>query len=308
MKSARQLTVAFWTLNILLGLAIVAYAATSFIGKRHDPLEDVRAIETGGNGTVGGPTYVREMGPMQRVAVIENKVRNADPGPSVNLGQFLTVLNVMSTLASCQLVIDPSAQFWMAPGDGVESALKAKRPDDDFSAARGWRVKALVKAENKVVFTNGKEEQFLVAGAATAPDGVDPNLVGKAYNAGDYQTKETLSHPTRKSYLMDPRELEWAIANQESVLTSGATFSTVDGGLRMTYVNPTSILAARGFEKDDVVQRVNGLPIASLEDVRNLKTNPQFQNARVVSVVVNRAGQQVYLTYSIPAPPTPPKR
>ena len=82
-------------------------------------------------------------------------------------------------------------------------------------------------------------------------------------------------------------------------MSQDAAFATVEGGLRMTYVRPGSVLQSRGFEKDDVIQRVNGLPIASLEDVRNLKNNPQLQNTRVISVVVNRAGQQVYP--SVPA-------
>lgn len=143
--------------------------------------------------------------------------------------------------------------------------------------------------------------------AAKAPAQLSA-LAGKVYNPGDYQTKETLSHPTRKSYLVDPNEIEWAIANEETILTADASFEAADGNLRLTWVRPGSILQTRGFQTDDVVQRVNGLPIGSLEDVRNLKTNPQFQNARVISVVVNRAGTQVYLTYSIPAAPQQDRR
>ena len=304
MKSAKQLTVAFWTLNILLGLAIVAYAATAFIGRRDDPLKDIRdAGAEAGRGPAAGASYVRDIAPMQRVAVIENKTRTAVPGPSVNLGEFISLISVMSDTASFQLTSDPSTQFWMDPGDAVDRVLQGRLPDDAVARTKGWKVKTLLKAEKKVVFINDKqEEQFLLVGTPADLTGIDPTLAGRAFNAGDYQTKETLSHPTRKSFLMDPNEINWAIANQDAVLANDAAFAPVDGGLRMSYVRPGSVLQARGFAADDVIQRVNGLPIASLEDVRNLKTNPQFQNARVVSVVVNRAGQQVYLTYSIPAP------
>lgn len=307
MKAAKQITVAFWVMNSLLGIAIVAYAATSFMGRREDPLADLRDPAVDGGGPAPVSAYSREIGPMQRVAVIENKQRTINPAPSVNLAQYIIVVSIMdSTLASFQMVADRNVQMWMGPGDDVERSLSGRVPNLDVAPTKGWRVKELLQADKKVTFTNGREEQTLLVGTAADVAGVDQSLagfVGKAYNAGDYQTKETLSHPTRKSYLVDPNEINWALANQETVMTQDAAFAPVEGGLRMTFVRPGSILQSRGFEADDVIQRVNGLPIGSLEDIRNLKTNPQFQNARVVSVVVNRAGQQVYLTYSIPADP-----
>lgn len=176
----------------------------------------------------------------------------------------------------CDLYLAPLAAHFPMPADEPNAEL--------------WQRLADMRAEMAAIHAGAYDESLESAA----------NAAGTAYNPGDFTTKETLSHPSRKSYLMDAREVEWAVANQESVLAADATFAAIDGGLRITYVRPGSILATRGFQTDDVIQRVNGLPIASLEDVRNLKNNAQFQNARVISVVVNRAGQQVYLTYALP--------
>lgn len=294
----KHLVTAFWAANGSLGLAIVAYAATAFAGARPDALADLR----GGlrpPAPNDGTAYVVDIGPMQRVRIVEPKTP-VERAPSVDLSRFLSVRNFVGMEAVAQT--NEQNMFWLARGDDLYERLFGREGAGDLSAVRGWRVKEVRPAEKKVVFTNGREEQALLAASEAQLLGVDPRyaaLVGKAYRASDYTTRVTTNNGSFVSVQFDPNEVHWAIANQKSILDD-ASLSPVEGGLRFSRVTPASILGARGLQAGDVLEAVNGTRTESIEALRTYLQSLDPRNVRTVSMQLNRSGQTIRLLLSLP--------
>ena len=306
MKSIKHVTIAFWAVNLLLGVGIVAYAATAFIGKPPSPLADVADIG-GDDGQAVAPTeYSRNTTSMQRMGVIQDKKANLLPQLSVNLAEYLAI---KSTYGTTNLLADvlktQGAQVNIFLGDDVSTVMRGKLdpvPDE----LRGWKLTAINGPV--ATFTKGDEKQELKVGENVAVGGDQSYDAyrGLPYKGGDYKTQQTMTGANRQAWMMDPEEVKWAVANQDSVLGTDVTFGQAQGGLRIQTVRAGSIVANRGFAANDVVMAVNGVTVATLEDINKLRDHPSFQNPNVISVKVNRAGQDVYLTYSIPRPPAKP--
>lgn len=291
----RHAVVAFRAVNVAFGLAVAGYAAAAFAGDRPDLLADVRPDSLAKPRVVDA--YTRNIDAMRRLAVVEVRAPSARP-PSVNLALFITVRGFLDSEASVQAAGNDQTQFWMACGDEVYGRLVGRDIPGDIALTRGWRVKELRPSQKQVVFSNGREEQTLAVGSAAERLGVPPELaalVGTPYDASRFSTKLTMNNPTQKLYAVDPDEVLWGVANQRAIL-DGAGFAPAEGGLRVTRVTPGSILEARGFEADDVIQLVNGTPVDSIESLRKIgETHP-----RTIQVQINRAGQVIRLFYTIP--------
>ena len=295
----KHVTTAFWAVNISLGLAIVAYAATAFAGARPEPLADLRE-DSLGYAPAPERSYVRDIAPMQRVVTFEPRTPAAR-APSVNLAQFITVRGFFGPQAGVQTAGNDQNQFWMACGDDVHKCLIGREGVGDISPTRGWTVKEFRRAENKVVFTNGREEQTLIVGTQAELQGIDPRyaaLFGTPYNPADYKTTRT-GNAAQSIFNVDPNEVFWALANQKAILDAAA-FAPANDGIRFTRVTPDSILDARGLKSDDILQAVNGTRIDSIESLRNYLQSADIRNARTISLQINRAGQPIRIVFSFP--------
>jgi len=192
-----------------------------------------------------------------------------------------------------------------------EAILFDGKPVEELA---GWKLVEVYK--DRAVFANGTLRQVLElekdgrrAGgpgggrpAAAAGGGAPPagtvSLAGQPYQPEGFKSRVLASTDNQQVWAMDPQEIEWAFQNQERILDQDFQVTPVPGGgLRIENVQPGSLGAARGLLPGDVVKSVNGIPLHSLADVRNLIQNPAMRRQPSLRLVVERAGKAMVLTY-----------
>lgn len=298
MKPARQAVVVVWSLNTLLGLGILAYAGVAFLVARPDPLADLPAPA----GRAKIEPYRRNVEALKSMGMVK-KADAAVVAPSVDLTTFVTVVTIGRETAKLHVLNDSTRQIWVNLGEDLHSKLLGHFPTapdprtKDIGPTRGW---VLEKLEPRAAFfRRGDEVQRLgvaaagMAGLVTADLGT---LLKKPYKAADYKTTYS-----GNGYMMDPKEIDWAIANREDLLNSLA-LRPVDGAL--SFASVPEILAARGFLAGDALTNINGRAIRGMEDLRSVidANSANFAGGGVFTVTLVRAGGPVSLRFTVPAP------
>lgn len=190
-----------------------------------------------------------------------------------------------------------------------EKILYEGKPVEELA---GWTLAEVYK--DRAVFTNGAQRQVVELekdSRRAGPGGRPPlvgggppagapaaSLAGQPYQPDGFKSRVLASSESQQVWAMDPQEIEWAFQNQERILDQDFQVTPVPGGgLRIESVQPGSIGASRGLMPGDVVKSVNGIPLNSLADVRNLTQNPTLRRQPSLRLVVERAGRPMVLTY-----------
>jgi S1-C subfamily serine protease len=67
--------------------------------------------------------------------------------------------------------------------------------------------------------------------------------------------------------------------------------------VRVESVAAGSVGAARGLMAGDIVRDVNGLPLNSLAELKNMMNNPAMKQSSGLRITVERAGKPLVLEY-----------
>jgi membrane-associated protease RseP (regulator of RpoE activity) len=297
MRSLNRTAVVLWSINGLLGLGIVAYAASAFVLGRADPLADV-PDPPARPGARPRP-YARDTASLQRMGIVKKK-EAAEAAPSVDLSTYVTLVGASPQLVKLQVGNAPTVQIWLALGEELIHKLTG-RTDGDLAPVRGWTLTKI--GEKEAVFTRGGESQtlWLSAGSGLLA------LRGKPYNPADYPSSQVVEGSGR----IDFAEAQWALANQEAILSSVTVAPAGgDGGLKVTTVAEGSILAVRGLRANDIIKSVNNKPISTLEDIRRAMEGADPSKGGNFSVGISRGGAMRTWSFTVvqPPPTQPPKR
>lgn len=312
MRSYKRLAVILWIFNTFLGLGIAGYAANAFVKKKTDYIKKVRETHAGFNGTQAPAArrYTRSVSYMQRLDIFEPSIENKPKVQAINLAKFIAIgsTSTSSPALIYAKVTETEVELIIAKGDDLYVAIRdqgySRVVIADFEQTRGWKLTEVTP--KKAIFSKGELKAELAVGQGVPPAAGSAlsQYTGKAYNAKSFKTRKAGQTATSATYIMDIEEVRWAVANRERVFTAGdVRFGSARDGLRVTHVRPNSIVAARGFKADDVIQQINNKSIRSLNDLRALAKDPSFDKPRLVNVKVNRNGKTMFLRYSIPRPP-----
>lgn len=186
-----------------------------------------------------------------------------------------------------------------------EDILHDGKPYEDF---RGWKLVDVAK--DRAVFSNGPQKETLTldptagpsgaAGGAAlpGPGGARVNRQGEVYGAERYKSRLLASADSRQVWGMDPEEIDWAVQNGDRIMDQDFQVSPyAGGGLKIENVSAGSMGAARGLQAQDVVKDVNGQPLNSIADIKNLLNNPSMRQQTGIRITVERAGKPVVLEY-----------
>ncbi len=167
---------------------------------------------------------------------------------------------------------------------------------DEFA---GWILDEVTR--DSATFSNDKQKQTLYIDekAALAAGGAETVYrTGRPYDVGSYKSRLLKSSSNRVTWGLDPEEIDWAVQNQDAILDRDFRVSVyAGGGLKIDSVAAGSIGAARGLAGGDVVRDINGIPLNSLADVRNLGNHPAIQQSNSIRLNVERAGKTMQIQY-----------
>ncbi len=125
-----------------------------------------------------------------------------------------------------------------------------------------------------------------------------PFLRGSIYVPDRYRTRRAKDESDYELWEFDPQEMEWLLANQRLVLTQELdTKPEPSGGLRILEIQESSLAAARGLRKGDVLTDINGKELDHFFDVEDLLEDPAYQGAKGWRVRILREDRVLTLDY-----------
>ncbi len=173
---------------------------------------------------------------------------------------------------------------------------------------RGWKLVEVAK--DRAVFSNGAQKETLTLDPTSGPGGAAasgiPGAPGvarvnrrdQAFAPETFKSRLLASADSRQVWGLDPEEIDWATQNADKIMDQDFQVSPyAGGGLKIENVSPGTIGAARGLLAQDIVKDVNGQPLASIADIKNLLNNPALRQQTGLRITVERAGKPVVIEY-----------
>ncbi len=125
----------------------------------------------------------------------------------------------------------------------------------------------------------------------------EPNKKLEKPDRKDLSTHKIHSSPSREIWLMDPKEIRWAIDNFESEMKKCLTVSPPENGLQITKINAGSVGISRGLKNKDILRSVNGHSMKTLADIKKMQNDPRNKRRRSITMVIQRSGRNMVLEY-----------
>jgi hypothetical protein len=188
-----------------------------------------------------------------------------------------------------------------------DEILQEGKPFDEF---RGWTLASVTK--DKAVFQSktGQKVELTIDQAITpapggapaaggAPAGRQPGArAGQPYQSDTFKSRLLASADSRQVWGMDQDEIEWVTQNADQIMDRDFQVAPyAGGGLRIESVNAGTVGAARGLLAGDVLREVNGQPLNTVADVRQLMGNQAMKQQTGLRLTIERAGKPVVLEY-----------
>lgn len=135
-----------------------------------------------------------------------------------------------------------------------------------------------------------------VPAASSDPDGarVNPKMF------------PTRQHPNNPNYLyVDPRLQQYVLKSLPQLRDEVGIRPAIDhvtgtvNGVQVEKINPNSILFNKGIVAGDIVRKINGRPISSIDQGNDMLNDPQFRNATRADVEIERQGRILTVTYEL---------
>lgn len=171
-----------------------------------------------------------------------------------------------------------------------------------FEDLAGWTLEEVHR--ESAVFVNGAARQVLQLGQTAAslagrPAPAVTFVSGPSeYESRAFETRLIVSDEREWVWGMDPREMAWLAGNRKQAFRRDVELADDDSrGLRLRSVREGSIWAARGFQKDDLVQSVNGMPLREVADFDEILGRLAAKNAGDLTLKVLRAGRPMKIEF-----------
>lgn len=154
---------------------------------------------------------------------------------------------------------------------------------------------------NRVLLLNSGQVEYI---GPTATDAVAPGLEPKATTppaAPGAKSSIDVRQIGPQSYEVSRNDLDKALANPSELMMQARLVPAYrDGksqGFKMFSIRPDSLYSRIGLQNGDVLQRINGLSLDSVE--RGLEAYQKMRESPRLELDVERNGQPMRLTYSV---------
>jgi hypothetical protein len=307
MRNVKRANAFLWAFNALLGAGIVVFAVNFLILPQEDFLA---GFDPDAPGDARPAAVVAQAQNDQALKGLRNPIeKQTAQAPAQVLSSFKAGLR--GTMCSKDPAggiafirsLARNTELVAYPGEAI---LFDGKPYDEFT---GWKVMEVYK--DRAVFSNGREKAELkletnAASAAgmAAPGGVPGqpgarvNRQGQPYQPGNFKSQKLSATDNREVWGLDPQEMDWIFQNQEAIMDRDIQVAPyAGGGLRLEGVSGGSVGASRGLTAGDIVRDVNGVPLNSLADIKNLANNPSLKSQGTVRITLERAGKPMVLEY-----------
>ncbi len=306
MRNVRLLSGLLWALNGLLGAGVVVFAFQYLLFPQDAGfLRDFDPEQSAGPRPPDRPPTRASDDVLKRLPnPLDRETGPAPAKPASSLRAQLTGVLPSS---------DPSrgAAFLRSTTRNVELFAFPNEPitydGKPFDDLAGWKLVEVNR--DSAVFTNGSQRQVLNLEAGTsragpartakpAAPGAALQLAGQPYQPVNYKSRLLHQDDRQQIWAIDRQEIEWMFQNQDRILDQDFQASPYPGGgIRIENVQAGSIGASRGLMPGDVVKDVNGIPLNSLADIRNLARNPTLRRQSSMRLTVERAGKIIVMMY-----------
>ncbi len=306
MRNVKIIGGLLWVLNGLLGAGIVVFAFQFLIFP-----QDAGLLRGFDPSLSGGPRQP-ERPVLQASDEILKRLRNpieptSGPAAARAPSTFRAALKGVMTGESP----GRGVAFLKTAGRGVELVAYPDEPilydGKPFDELSGWKLIEVYK--DSAVFTNGTQREVVPLDAGPsgpAAPGRPPvpgaagrsDQAGQPYNPQSFKSQVLAANDRQQVWGIDPQEIDWAFQNQQQIIDQDFQVTPIPGGgLKVENVQAGSIGATRGLMAGDVVKDVNGIPLNSLADIRNLMNNPSLRRHSSMRLTVERAGKPMIIVY-----------
>jgi hypothetical protein len=283
---------ALWGLNVLLAAALVAFCGRYLVA----PAKIDRLSDLDLSAAAPSPPRPAPEPPSEEALIhLQNPLQKpAGPKPPP-LDAVLKGALPASHSGNATAFIHSNVGHRETIARMGEPILRNGRPAPEFE---GWLLSDLGK--DFAVFTNrqGDHVALEIESLRTSDPDADlrpPSPLGEPYRPEMYQSRRLAFTDNREIWGIDDRELDWAAQNLRRSLDRDIQISPgAGGGLRIDFLSPDSMPAARGMKLGDVLREVNGRPISSLGDLQAILSSP---TKTVVRLTLDRAGKPLVIEY-----------
>ena len=191
----------------------------------------------------------------------------------------------------------------------VGEAVKDDSTGVEVPELAGWRLKS-VTPKSATFTVNGETKTLqleeIVASAPPPPGPFSPGAglqAGVAWDAAKFTTKKdpARSNDSQEAWNMDRKEVDWAAANVDTILSQVSLEVYSGGGLKINSVPEGTFVSDRGLRSGDVLRSVNGQQVTSIQQLGDVMRSLS-KNATTLSIAVDRSGRMYTLTYTVPRP------
>ena len=312
MKLERWLNGILWTVNELLGAGVVVFAITMLNFGDSGGLEGWEPRDPGDLARpAAAPPKVDEQALAGLVNPIVPAARLPGGGAAVATVRGVELVGTMPFSGAKDGYVFLKVQ---SRGEEQVSAYSGQPVTDDegkpVPELSGWVLDEVY--QDRGVFRAGSRTMELRmprepletpmgdAGGAWPGARVGGRLVTGPYSQDMFpNTKLQQQTDHAESWIVDPAEIEYAMANRDAIIDKLQLSLYSGGGVQVSSVPSASIAAARGLRTGDVVQTINGVSIANASQLKQLLQGNQIQQQRRMVVMVQRSGRSYTLEYGL---------
>ncbi len=282
MRSVKLGNALLWVLNVALGAAIVVFAFQFLLFRdAPNPTESVTIDE--GARTAGPTKGTTDYSPIKNVPNPVEPRKGDDPK---------TPGTIRADLQGTNQSVDPAwiFAFLSVAGKGVTAYYDEPVMFDGGVVAdlAGWKLKKVTATT--ATFSNGTREETLTMGSGSTT-GMAPGAVGPIPGGAERGKVTALSKTNdREHYSVDKNTAQWAIDNQEKILSEIGLQDYSGGGIQVTSIASGSIASEAGLQQYDVIKSFNGQPVTNSISLAELKSNAQLRNQNQLVIGIERGG------------------
>lgn len=306
MVNAKKANALIWVGNILLIVGIVAFALQFLI------MPEIRTRDFDPPISIPVKKEMQDETDVKALTTLLNPLVPGvkDPGDRVKVGP-------VKLQGTDQITGDPTSHvaYLSLPARQlnvnayVNEAVKDDSTGVEVPELAGWRLKS-VTPKTATFTVNGEERTLqleeIVAAAPTGPPGPFQGgglQAGIPWDASKFTTKKdpARSNDSQEAWNIDRKEVEWAAANVDSILSQVSLEVYAGGGLKINSVPENTFVSDRGLRSGDVLRSVNGQQVMSIQQLGDVMRSLS-KNATTLSIMVDRSGRMYTLTYTVPRP------
>ncbi|AKJ06592.1 general secretion pathway protein C [Archangium gephyra] len=235
------------------------------------------------------------LGPLARILGLPDKLREeviAAPGDESDEAVPNTLgLKLLGTMVGAN-----SSNTFASVYDGTAGRTRSVWMGGDILGAQVVAIE-----RTRVLLMNSGRLEYV---SPTATDALPPPVAPRAATAPaatEPKSGVEVRQVGPQSYEVSRRDLDVALANPSELLMQARVIPAMRNGesqgFKLFSIRPGSLYGRIGLQNGDILQRINGLSIASAE--RGLEAFQKLRESSHIELEVERNGQPMRLTYSM---------